>query len=64
MRFNELVQLLERHGFTLVKEKGSIRYYGKPAVTGLIRIDSWRQRGADRHVPGDPEDSRAEGVRA
>jgi predicted RNA binding protein YcfA (HicA-like mRNA interferase family) len=65
MRFNELVQLLERHGFTLVKEKGSIRYYGKPAVTGLIRIDyHGAQKGADRHVPGDPEDSRAEGVRA
>lgn len=39
MRFNEIVQLLERNGFTLVKQKGSIRYYGKPAVTRLIRID-------------------------
>lgn len=39
MRFSELVQLLERHGFTLVKEKGSIRHYGKAGVNRLIRID-------------------------
>jgi predicted RNA binding protein YcfA (HicA-like mRNA interferase family) len=30
MKFSELVQLLEEHGFRIVKEKGSIRYYGKP----------------------------------
>jgi predicted RNA binding protein YcfA (HicA-like mRNA interferase family) len=39
MRFNELVKLLEDAGFTLVKEKGSIRYYGKVGVPRLIRID-------------------------
>ena len=39
MRFNELIRLLERNGFRLVKEKGSIRYYGKPGHDRLIRID-------------------------
>ena len=39
MKFNELVRLLEREGFKLIKEKGSIRYYGKPALERLIRID-------------------------
>jgi len=40
MKFNELVRLLEREGFKLIKEKGSIRYYGKPGLERLIRIDS------------------------
>ena len=39
MRFNELVRLLEESGFALVKEKGSIRYYGKPGWSRLIRVD-------------------------
>jgi predicted RNA binding protein YcfA (HicA-like mRNA interferase family) len=39
MTFNELVRLLERNGFTLVQEKGSIRYYGKPGLPRLIRVD-------------------------
>ena len=39
MRFNELVRLIEREGFRLVREKGSIRYYGKEGVERLIRID-------------------------
>ncbi|HSO74477.1 MAG TPA: type II toxin-antitoxin system HicA family toxin [Blastocatellia bacterium] len=39
MRFNELVQLLQKSGFKLVKEKGSIRYYGKKGHDRLIRID-------------------------
>lgn len=39
MKFNELVRLLERNGFELVKEKGSIRYYSKPGLDKLIRID-------------------------
>jgi len=34
MRFSELVRLLEKNGFRLVKEKGSIRYYGKQGTTG------------------------------
>ena len=39
MKFNELVRLLERDGFRIVKEKGSIRYYGKPGWPRLIRVD-------------------------
>ena len=39
MKFSELVRLLERHGFKLVKEKGAIRYYSKPGIDRLIRID-------------------------
>ena len=39
MKFNELVRLLERNGFTIIKEKGSIRYYGKHDWDKLIRID-------------------------
>jgi len=39
MRFNELVRLLEQNGFTLLKEKGSIRYYTKAGVDRLVRID-------------------------
>jgi predicted RNA binding protein YcfA (HicA-like mRNA interferase family) len=39
MRFNELVRLLEQNGFILLKEKGSIRYYTKPGVDRLLRID-------------------------
>lgn len=30
MSFRELVCLLEEDGFRLLKEKGSVRYYGKP----------------------------------
>ncbi len=39
MRFSELVRLLENNGFRIVKEKGSIRYYGKPGWPSLIRVD-------------------------
>ena len=39
MKFSELVRLLEKNGFKLVKEKGSIRYYGKQEHDKLIRID-------------------------
>jgi len=39
VRFNELVRLIEQSGFRLVKEKGSVRYYGKPGVDRLIRVD-------------------------
>ena len=39
MKFSELLRLLERNGFELVKEKGSIRYYAKPGVDKLLRID-------------------------
>jgi predicted RNA binding protein YcfA (HicA-like mRNA interferase family) len=39
MKFSELVRLLEQNGFRLIKEKGSIRYYGKRGVDRLIRVD-------------------------
>jgi predicted RNA binding protein YcfA (HicA-like mRNA interferase family) len=39
MKFSELVRLLEKKGFSIVKEKGSIRYYGKAGWDKLIRVD-------------------------
>jgi len=39
VKFSELVRLLERNGFTVVKEKGSIRYYGKQGWDRVIRVD-------------------------
>ena len=37
--FAELVRLLEAHGFKLLKQKGSVRYYAKLGVDRLIRVD-------------------------
>ena len=39
MKFSELIRLLERNGFSLRKQKGSIRYYSKPGHDKLIRVD-------------------------
>ena len=39
MKFSELVRLLENNGFRLIKEKGSVRYYGKSGWNALIRVD-------------------------
>jgi len=39
VKFNELVRLVEANGFTLVKNKGSVRYYGKQGWPHLIRVD-------------------------
>jgi predicted RNA binding protein YcfA (HicA-like mRNA interferase family) len=39
MKFSELVRLLEKNGFRLMKEKGSIRYYSKQGHDKLIRVD-------------------------
>jgi predicted RNA binding protein YcfA (HicA-like mRNA interferase family) len=39
VKFSELVRLLEKEGFRIVKEKGSIRYYGKPGWDKLVRVD-------------------------
>lgn len=39
MKFSELVRLLEERGFEVMKEKGSIRYYGKAGCDKLIRLD-------------------------
>lgn len=39
VKFSELVRLLEENDFRIVKEKGSIRYYGKHGWDKLIRVD-------------------------
>jgi predicted RNA binding protein YcfA (HicA-like mRNA interferase family) len=39
VRFSELVRLLEDHGFSLVKENGSVRYYGRAGWERLVRVD-------------------------
>ena len=39
MKFSKLVSILEKNGFSIFKEKGSIRYYSKPNFNKLIRID-------------------------
>jgi predicted RNA binding protein YcfA (HicA-like mRNA interferase family) len=39
MKFSELVRLLEKNGFELLKEKGSVRYYFEFGYDKLIRID-------------------------
>jgi predicted RNA binding protein YcfA (HicA-like mRNA interferase family) len=37
--FNELIRTLEANGFALVRQKGSVRYYGKEGWPSLIRVD-------------------------
>jgi len=39
MKFSELVSLLQKNGFRIIKEKGSIRYYAKSGHDKLIRVD-------------------------
>ena len=39
MTFSELVRRLERGGFRVIREKGSIRYYGKAGCLNLVRLD-------------------------
>ena len=39
MKFSELVRLLQKNGFRIIKEKGSIRYYRKCGHDRLIRVD-------------------------
>ena len=39
VKFSELLRLLERNGFRLIREKGSVRYYHKPGMDRLIRVD-------------------------
>ncbi len=47
MKFSELVKLLERNGFRIIKEKGAIRYYSKEGWVKLIRVDYH----ASREIP-------------
>jgi predicted RNA binding protein YcfA (HicA-like mRNA interferase family) len=39
MTFSELVRKLEDSDFRIVREKGSVRYYGKAGWHQLIRVD-------------------------
>jgi len=39
MKFSDLVKLLEKNKFKIVKKKGSIRYYEKYGCHNLIRVD-------------------------
>ncbi len=39
MTFADLVRPLEANGFKLLRHKGSARYYSKPGVDRLIRVD-------------------------
>ena len=39
MSFSELVRLLQGDGYHLIREKGSVRYYGKDGWPRLIRVD-------------------------
>lgn len=48
MKFSKLVRLLEASGFKLVKHKGSVRYYGKPGIDRLIRVDYHGSREVPR----------------
>ncbi|MFL6237242.1 MAG: type II toxin-antitoxin system HicA family toxin [Thermoanaerobaculia bacterium] len=48
MKFSELVRALEANGFKLIKQKGSVRYYGKPGFDRLIRVDYHGSREVPR----------------
>jgi predicted RNA binding protein YcfA (HicA-like mRNA interferase family) len=39
VKFTELIRLLEANGFTLAKQKGAVRYYGKTGWPRLVRVD-------------------------
>jgi predicted RNA binding protein YcfA (HicA-like mRNA interferase family) len=39
VKFRELVRILEKNGFSVVKQKGSVRYYGKHGWPRLVRVD-------------------------
>ena len=39
LKFSESVRILEKNGYSIIKEKGSIRYYNKPGQKKFIRID-------------------------
>ncbi|HEY3319083.1 MAG TPA: type II toxin-antitoxin system HicA family toxin [Planctomycetota bacterium] len=39
MRFSELVRLLEKNGYRILREKGSVRYYQKDGWPNLVRVD-------------------------
>ncbi|MBI1864632.1 MAG: type II toxin-antitoxin system HicA family toxin [Nitrospirae bacterium] len=55
MKFSELVRLLEDNKFRLVKEKGSIRYYGKPDCDKLVRVDFHGSKEVPARSSAEPE---------
>jgi predicted RNA binding protein YcfA (HicA-like mRNA interferase family) len=59
MTFNELVRLLGENGFTLIREKGSVRYYGKEGWDRPIRVDyHGSKRGAYGNLSSHSESGR------
>jgi hypothetical protein len=61
MKFSELVRLLEREDFSLVKEKGldPVLRQGWSPTPDSCRF-SWREGSADRDVPRNFESGRTE----
>ncbi len=39
MTFNEVVGLQEENKYSLIREKGSVRYYGKQGWDRRVRVD-------------------------
>ncbi len=62
MKFSELVRLIEREGFRLIKEKGSVRYYGKAGVARLIRIDYHGAREGNLRSNSQGRQDKGEGI--
>jgi predicted RNA binding protein YcfA (HicA-like mRNA interferase family) len=44
VKFSELVRLLEGNGFTVAKEKGSIRYYAKASTGWSVSTTTVRRK--------------------
>ena len=44
MSFSEVVRLLKANGFQLLREKGSVRYYGRQGWPHLVRVDNHGSR--------------------
>ncbi len=44
MSFSQLVRLLQVNGFQLIRDKGSVRYFGKDGWPRLIRVDDHGSR--------------------
>jgi predicted RNA binding protein YcfA (HicA-like mRNA interferase family) len=62
MRFSGLVWLLERNGFRLLREKGSVRYCGKPGLDRILRVDYHGAKEVPHgNVSGHPESGRIAG---
>jgi hypothetical protein len=56
MRFSELVRLLEKEGFKLIKEKGSVRYLCEERLAkSCPRRFPWKQGSSDWNMPCHPQ---------